>query len=130
MRKMRDLVCLEDDGIQERVKYQRQDRCSLLRICFLHRISGVNWDILARDAKRNNDGCNGEQGELHPQKRYFCDIDRLMSVGGKWPDVAVRVHSEGDEQDGVGVAREMTRPVAGNERQRRQNAGVRLDSCP
>lgn len=78
-----DSVGLPDDGVEERVRGERKNRCGLFWIGFFGRVlrenvrwcasprvtmthSGVDWDILARHEEGNEDSSQGQKGDLCP----------------------------------------------------------------
>jgi len=59
---------------------------------------GIEWDILTRCNQRDDDTRDRKEADLGPEQGTFPAICRLQRKSEQWPNIAVRVNGEGDEQ--------------------------------
>ena len=55
---------------------------------------GINWDILARDEKRDYDGGESQEANFYPWQGAFVRIRRRQGESEQRPDVAISVDRE------------------------------------
>ena len=88
---------------------------------------GVECDIRTRADQRDDDARNSKEADFDPEYGTFPVICGHQRESKEWPNIAVRVNGEGDEQQGGEMERrDRGARSPGRERGQRQQTGVRL----
>lgn len=61
---------------------------------------GIECDILTRDDQRDDDSRSSKEADFDPEYSTFPVICGCQRESKEWPNIAVRVNGESDEQQG------------------------------